>query len=551
MSNITKGLALKPYIESVEKQCKYLNQSELLKTILKIAQTVPKEQRADLLRHLPDESVVSSGKVLIDNILELREGIEARIASLDAWEEYEEEEATEYISKDQKQALEALFRQAEELFLSNQLEAAKTAFDELFKLDNFYLDIDLRQPRTRYCRCIYETVPLKQRVKALLVGMVPDQSSQISPQRLFDGNYPFLQDIIDARPGDLPNFNKFLPGWEKALANKQTDRAILLRLEAVDLMKGLKGVAALARKQQPLGYLFWIKKLLEQKAWADVASVSQKGLTALAHGEHRAAVADSLILAAKAMADLPLVLKGKKEKCLSVPSDYALLAWINEADAQEQKSEAVKEALKFFSQNKPFASSLYVKTCLMAGEINKAFGLVKDEKAYGWSSVRNPSGIVFAGILIALLKQPTFCTQKVLQRYTISDYFSYYGLSQKGSTAKKSSCLIDHMIQGIGGRKWPTSQARLWLEWAEKIGKERIEHIVSNKYRDAYVRAAEILGALGEYFILSGREEYGISLIEHYRNVQFNRFSAFRKEVDHVIASSSFLRGKGISTKQG
>jgi hypothetical protein len=309
-------------------------------------------------------------------------------------------------------------------------------------------------------------------------------------------------------------------------------------------------VAALVRKQQqPLGYLFWIERLLEQKAWADVASVSQEGLAALEHGEHRAAVADSLILAAEAMADLPLVLKGKKEKCLSVPSDYALLAWINEADAQEQKSEAVKEALKFFSQNKPFASSLYVKTCLMTGEINKAFGLVKDEKAYGWSSVRNPSGIVFAGILIALLKQPTFCSQKVLQRYTISDYFSYYGLSQKDLTAKKSSSLIDHMIQGIGGRKWPTSQARQWSEWAEKIGKERIEHIVSNKYRDAYVRAAEILGALGEYFILSGREEYGISLIEHYRNVQFNRFSAFRKEVDHVIASSSLLRG--ISTKQG
>ncbi len=536
--NHNKGLTLKPYLESIEKHCKNLTKKELLETIQTVAQAVPQEERSNFLGHitqLDQIEIIASDKTLIDDILELRKEVEARIASIEG-DEYDDDEGIDYISQEQKQRLETLFGQTGELFLSNQLEAAKAAFDELFafQLDDFSLDIELREPRARYCRCIYETVAPKQRVKALLIGMKPEQTSQFhKPLRLFDGNYPFLQDIIDARPGELPNFKTFLPAWEKALAKKQSDRATLLRLEAVNLIKGLEGVAALVRsKQQPLGYLFWIEKLLEEKAWSELASISQEGLSALPLGEYRAAVADSLLLAAEALGDLELRLKAKKEKCLSAPNDNSLLAWINEAEAQEQRSEALKEGLKFLSQNKPFASNLYAKTSLMAGEINKAFGLVKNEKAYAWSSGRNPTGVVFAGILIALLplnKQPTSLLQKLLQRY--------------------SSSLIEQIIQGIRGRKWPASQTQKWLEWAENIAKQRVEHIVSNKHRYAYERAAEILGALGEYFILTKKEEHGISLIEHYRNVQFYRFSAFIREVDQVIASSNLLR-QGIADKK-
>jgi len=458
-----------------------------------------------------------------------------RIAAIERGE-YDDEEGAEYITQEQKQTLEALFGQTGELFLSNKLEAAKAAFEELFafQIDDFSLDIERREPQARYCRCIYETVAPKQRIKALLVGMAPEQPTQFhKPLRLFDGNYPFLQDIIDARPGELPNFKTFLPAWEKALAKKQSDRAALLRLEALNLHKGLEGVARLARtKQQPLDYLFWIEKLLEQKAWNEVASISQEGLNALPLGEYRAVVADSLLLAAETLGDLELILNAKKEKCLSAPSDNTLLAWINEAESQQQRSEALKQAFNFLSKNKPFASNLYAKTSLMAGEINKAFGLVKNEKAYGWSTGRNPTGVVFAGILIALLplnKQPASVLLKLLQRYTKTDY-----------------SLIEQIIQGIRGRKWPASQTKKWLEWAETIAKQRIEHIVSNKHRYAYERAAEILGALCEYFILTKKEEHGISLIEHYRNVQFSRFSAFIREIDQVIASSNLLNRKNL-----
>jgi len=532
MNNI-KGLTLKPYLETIEKHCKKLTKKELLETIQHVAKMVPQEERTNFLRQIKqmeEIKIIASEKTLIDDILELRKEVESRIASLERGE-YDDEEGAEYLTQEQKQRLEALFGETGELFLSNKLEAAKAAFEELFAFQLDELTLELREHRARYCRCIYETVAPKQRVRALLVGMESEQPNQIQkPLRLFDGNYPFLQDIIDARPGELPNFKTFLPAWEKALAKKQSDRAALLRLEALNLHKGLEGVATLARtKQQPLDYLFWVEKLLEQKAWNEVASISQEGLNALPLGEYRAVVADSLLLAAETLGDLELILNAKKEKCFSAPGDNTLLAWINEAEAQQQRSDALKQAFNFFSQNKPFALNLYAKTSLMAGKINKAFGLVKNEKAYGWSTGRNPTGVVFAGILIALLplnKQPTSVLVKQLQRYTKTDYNS----------------LNDQIIQGIRGRKWPATQTKKWIEWAETIAKQRIEHIVSNKHRYAYERAAEILGALGEYFILTKKEKHGISLIEHYRNVQFYRFSAFIREVDQVIASSNLLR---------
>jgi hypothetical protein len=319
----------------------------------------------------------------------------------------------------------------------------------------------------------------------------------------------------------------------------------LLRLEAIEFMKGLEGVAELAQStQEPLSYLFWIEKLIEKQAWAEVALVAQKALDVLSQSDYRASVADSLILAGKNQDDLPLVLKGKQEKFFSHPDDSTLLHWINEAETQEARTGALKQASKFLYKKRQL-SSLYIKVSLMAGEIDKAFVRVSKVKAFGWSSDENPAGIVFAAILIALLprkQQVTPLLQAILEYYSRS--YSYETTIAKDS--EKETSLIAQIIQGLRGRQWPAAQRKLWLEWAENIGKQRVEHIVSNKYRKAYQRAAEILGALAEYFILSGKQDYGVSIIVHYRDVQFNHYSAFRREVDSVVKNSNWLRDKGV-----
>ncbi len=536
-----KTKALKPYLETIEKDCSGLTKKELLETILNIAKNVPQAKREEFLEQL-DNVETPSQETITQAIRDLRAEVEERMVSIENgryYEEYDEayfEEAPECMSKEQKQKLEVLFQQTEALFLSNQLQIAKAAYDELFEFELEYLslDIDLRETRARYFRCIYEISTPKQRVENLLAVIAANKSIQIS-KSIFDGKYPFFQDILDAHSGYLPDFDKFLPKWEKALAKIDAQRAILLRLEAVQFKKGISGVAKLAQsKQEPLYYLFWIEKLIEKNAWAEIISVTQKALKVLPHSDYRAIIADSLILAGKNQEDLPRVLKGKQEKFFSHPDDNTLLDWINEAELQENRTDALKQASNFLYKKREL-STLYIKVSLMAGEIDKAFVRVSKVKAYGWTNEQNSAGIVFAAILIALLPRKQQATEL---HKAILEYYS--------RSYSTENSLVTQIIQGIRRRQWPASQRKLWQEWAENIGKQRIEHIVSNKYRKAYGRAAEILGALGEYFILTDKADYGISIIVEYRDVQFKRYNAFRKQVDSVVKNSTVLRDKGI-----
>jgi hypothetical protein len=196
-----KTKALKPYLEAIEKYCSGLTKKELLEAILSIAKRVPQAKRVDFLEQLTqnpeNNSVVDtiSQETLIQQIRDLRQEVEERAASIEDGSYYEEypeeypeeysEEAPECISEEQKEALEILFQQTEALFLSNQLEAAKAAFDELFEfeLESLYLGIDLRETRARYCRCIYEICSPEQRVESLLDAIASTQSFQLSQSR--------------------------------------------------------------------------------------------------------------------------------------------------------------------------------------------------------------------------------------------------------------------------------------------------------------------------------------------------------------------------------
>lgn len=96
--------------------------------------------------------------------------------------------------------------------------------------------------------------------------------------------------------------------------------------------------------------------------------------------------------------------------------------------------------------------------------------------------------------------------------------------------------------QNRGGERRRTKHR--YLSWALETGRKRIEQIVSNKHRGAYDRAAETLGALAERYLLNGEEEKSRSLIDEYRNQRYNRYPAFRRELDSLIAVSGPLHWK-------
>jgi uncharacterized Zn finger protein len=104
----------------------------------------------------------------------------------------------------------------------------------------------------------------------------------------------------------------------------------------------------------------------------------------------------------------------------------------------------------------------------------------------------------------------------------------------------------EEIISGLKQKKFTKAKRTEYLAWAEKIGKSRIEHIVSNKHRRAYERAAQVLGSLAEAYATMGQKNKAVKILHKYYSEKYSRFSAFRREVKAVLKDSDLLRNSGF-----
>lgn len=88
----------------------------------------------------------------------------------------------------------------------------------------------------------------------------------------------------------------------------------------------------------------------------------------------------------------------------------------------------------------------------------------------------------------------------------------------------------------------PADLAR-FRKWAEDIGQKRIQNIVGYKHRDAYDRAAMVLGALAEALAATGEKNRAQVLLQDYCKTRFNRHTAFRTAVRQAVQTSPPLKG--------
>lgn len=313
-------LALKPYLDSVKKRCSRLSNDELTEIILGQAKEVPAKQRIAFLETIDRLSQKQPVVPLDDEILSMIEALKGdirkRAASIENGsyndDHYEEHRSWVYhdmppdtLSEDQKDQLEAYFEEAAQLFLSGQLEEARKVYASLFELvdgsceedeeDSFYgsdysLEVEMRETRARYCRCVYETTALSKRVPAMLAVM--NLHARLNKFRfdVYENNHPMFCDVMDSRPGELAERDLFLSRWRDALSGQSSDRVEMLLLEAVYLLEGLDAVQSLVRTwggRQPRAWLFWNRLLVLENDWQDVAAVAKEALPMVAHGAHR------------------------------------------------------------------------------------------------------------------------------------------------------------------------------------------------------------------------------------------------------------------------
>jgi hypothetical protein len=182
----------------------------------------------------------------------------------------------------------------------------------------------------------------------------------------------------------------------------------------------------------------------------------------------------------------------------------------------------------------------------MSGKLDSAVAMAKNEKSVGWS-YRSTAGVVFGSVLSVLAghSEKAGTIKSLLMGYANEKtvYPGRFSIDYDISTS-----FYQEIIKGLKQKKDAKSQASECLSWAEKIGKGRIEHIVSNKHRAAYGRAAQVLGSLSEAYLAMGQKNKAIEILHEYYNEKYSRFSAFRREVKSVVMHSGLLKKSGFLT---
>lgn len=571
-------LALRPYLEAIEKWCLPLAKEELLQLLLSLAGEAADDEREGFLAKIAallpgaDNKGEDKGDVegLLDRINELQQEILERIAAIEEgtfWDDYAEHEGLSYyddegpgpLGEDQEDALRNCFDQAGRLFTRGQLPEAKIVYAHLFALlreiedeSSTWVDIevDLREARARYCRLVYELAEVDNRVQELLAAMEVEAKG-----RLFDDepvDYPQLRDLLDAQIGELKDFAAFLPVWAKALADKDVanDRLAWLRLEAAFMIDGMPAVVSLAREWgvgQPKGYLVWLKRLGEAGDWHALKEAAQEALGVLPAGKNRESAAEFLVVAGQHLHDDATILAGRRERFFSVPEAENLLSLLVEAGRQGvRERELTAATCLLMGQNKERAfvdHSLPVKALLMAGRLGEALALAlgQQTKSGSWSYDRSAE-VVFAATLHLIGKaQPDFLLiEELLQEYAGQRMIPFHNVDVN---KEAQDSLYREITHGLGLATPSPDDLTRYLDWARKFGEERINSIVSSKHRSSYDRAAQILGALAEVQMATGNKAAAEHLLRDYYQVRYNRYAAFRKEVKKVVDRSPALRG--------
>ena len=408
---------------------------------------------------------------------------------------------------------------------------------------------DIRESRARYCRCVYETSDPDKRLDEFVAAMEVDVSDSYSENE-YNEDYPMMQDVIDARPGEMEDMESFLPAWKKVLTAKGTKcRPAVLLLETVNRLEGISGVSRLAKKwknTQPQGYLFWLNILKNESDQEGIVGVCTEALKALKEGRLRERVAEFMIDVAEELDDAKHLLLGKQERFFSYMSDQNLIDLVSEATKQNARDKELDAVIKFFKARKSLdeEKDLYVKTLLMSGKLSATVSMVKNEKSVGWS-YGSSAGVVFGSVLSALAghSEKAGAIKTLLKSYanSVSVYSERFSIDEETSAS-----FYDEIVKGLKQKKNIKSEAHESLSWAEKIGKKRIDHIVSNKYRRAYERAAQVLGCLAEVYMAIGEKSKAARILRKYYSEKYNRFSTFRREVKAVVMDSDLLKNSGF-----
>jgi hypothetical protein len=188
---------------------------------------------------------------------------------------------------------------------------------------------------------------------------------------------------------------------------------------------------------------------------------------------------------------------------------------------------------------------------LLKGDMATVFDKYKRSGHVGWSYENVSVAILFAAVLIVSIgarldEAPV--VRSILKRYTRvrpEDSISFYNRDARNDDEGSDGIdyyLSDEIAKSLSNVILPDDEKKTYLGWGFSKGRKRIEHIIDNKHRTAYGRAAEVLCALAETCVLTGEIKRAFELVRGYRDEKYKRHPAFKRELTAALKRSPILK---------
>lgn len=584
----TRPLAVKQFVATVRDHCKLLSRDELINTIIGLGLEAKPQQRQDYLRRIavlakvvPREEDTEATAAQCAKLVQQIHERWTRVNDGTWWDEpdievgYEnDDELPSMLTPDQEEDLLALFAEADALFFEERYTDAERLYSALLPLflpdeydssvTNMASEFSLREVRARHARCVYEIASPRSRVRRVLRALNSEmrwQGSWADP----DQQFPTLSDVANAAPVEPADFGSFVLNVKRTLRDAARDgyRDEALFLEAIRATEGVEGLHAVVRDwggAHPRGYYEWMAALRGHENWKELIAAAREALVAVQAGapNHRMTTwyaASALAEAGEVLNDPVVAIEGRRRSFTLRPSDTSLVDLLRYAQRIEKLQEELAAAVAFL---KTRDKALYVKSLLIAGRLGETFPLLQNCKPLGWSYGRDPAALCFSAIL-AYRVLPRLSGFPTIDRFfrsnlSPSSTYTYWPGTdsdnpQLPQDRSLSSELYDEVIAGLSQTGLETSLEEKYLAWAESIGAQRIDSIVSNLHRGAYRRAAIVLVALAERLLADGRKQDATQLIALYQG-KYNRHRAFKAELATVVSQSALAAAAGESGRR-
>ena len=568
---------LGPFLEEMDSLLGDLSATEIRRRIMAHARHLSASERDIFLSIFrsppPQEETQEVPRTPTDNE-RLIEDIEDFVTDLEDGVYYEgygwdHELGTEHAFGDESWVweMDELFLWSGEEFLAGNLESAARAYGKLLRtfhlgeevghfcgpeLPEEMLETDIGEAKARYLRCVYELSSPQER---------PEQLYEETKELRYIGRSDMgLEEIRQADIGELTEFESFLEKWIELLERKQAETPPfektlpdrLLR-EATNLVGGTEGLAQLAREQgdsHPSAYHEWVAELARRDDISGCIEAAREGVERIADPREKAKLADYLAQLAEDTGDGELELEAWRRAFRTCPSPPRFFALWNSCkrlgrDISEEMETEIQE-VDLRGDYGVTDARLAAMLELTAGTYRSAVRRAAEAEPLGWSNRNHPGPVVFPFLLLAATGRTEApdesCIQQLVQNIAWSPVgywrppHPFPDMREVGGRTSFKDVLVDTL-----SRRPPDEKERQqYRETARSIARNRMRAIVSNTHRKAYRRAAMVTVAVAEAVCLLEGEGPGIALVEQARE-EFPRHSAFRRELNDLIASSPVL----------